>query len=173
MTYWTRSAVAFQMGKEPPPDLYAVCKDWRGTRHVITYAEHMAAKRGWQKERLERIRHTSHWHAWLLSVGWSPGLGKERVFEGYHVWLRRAGKPKEWLRDFGHVRRLLPLGLLPTESNADWMLAFVRAYPRGRRFRHAWGARIVWRKRYDIALKPPSCPTPNPEHPTPNTEPSS
>ena len=157
-TFWSRGGWERCTGRPAPPDLYAVERDDYGTLHTITYTEHMASKRERQTRILKTHRKPrEQWEAWLFSVRWSPGLGKERLYEGYHAWLHRAGRERVWVRGMAmyHIRQLLPLGLLPLESDAAWKAAFLKAYRVGTRNGRPWGARVVWLRGYEMALAAP------------------
>ena len=154
MTFWTRAGWEFCTGRPAPPDLFCVYEERPGTRYVVTYAEQMAEKRRSQRERLARMTRVEHWEAWLLSVRWCPGLGDTGFFKGYFVQLDRIGNEPVWVRQLYDVRRLLPLGLLPIESDETWKETFVRTYPKGRRNGHDWGARAIWRRRWEMRLVP-------------------
>lgn len=145
-----RSALEFWGRENVAPDVYQVVIDDRG-RRVVTYAEHMAAKRARQAEILRRIRERGDgdWQAWRLSVWWSPGLCGW-IYRGYHAWLDRYDGQHEWLRDGSPgLMRLFPFVLtLGSERDqwGEWMEAFVRAFPAGRKCGRRRGATIVWRR---------------------------
>ncbi len=142
----TRSALVF-WGKDPAPDVSSLVIDHRG-RHVVTWAEVMAARRERQERQLAWKRQAREVRAYKLWVAYFDQV----FFGGWHGFLEnRDGR--HWLRYPGGPRnalmRLFPL-VLPYGREDErtrwerWMEAFARAYRRRTQCRRPLGVAYVW-----------------------------
>jgi hypothetical protein len=145
-----RSALVY-WGRNPPPELHSVEIDWKGERHIVTWADVFRERR----EPMERSpywkRHVKVWRphrVWVAYFdqeffgGWQAFIGDHRGRCG-ESWIDRD---RDWLKP--NLMRLFPL-VLPFESDIksrfyDWKEAFARAYRRGTHHGRPRGSAIVW-----------------------------
>jgi hypothetical protein len=129
---FTRSALEFWSGGTVAKDVHHVWFDHFG-KHVVTYAEHMEVKRQHQAKTLELCERVTPWRAWRFRVIWSPGIGREGFFRGWHAYLDRPGET-QWVR-YPNAALLRLFSLLVPVDDAhwyEWKRVFVLAYQRGR-----------------------------------------
>lgn len=134
--------LAYHPDRIVPPDLVSIVIDWRGERHVVTWAEVMANRRERQRLRLEWLRSVDEWTACKLRVAYFD----QALMGGWHAFLEdRRGdtwidRDAKW--QIPTLLKLFPLG------NGDWRawkVAFAKKYKRRRQDRQPLGVVYLWR----------------------------
>jgi hypothetical protein len=152
----TRSALEFWSGGKVLPDVHHVIIDHRG-RHVVTYAEHMAANCERKAKILRRICHVEPWRAWWLYVAYYD----QQFYGGWHVMLDRYDQESEWPfrgQPWGELMRLFPLVTTLGSEREQWKMwkqKFAETYQRGTQDGRPRGMAIIWRRGWEIRRENP------------------
>lgn len=154
---FTRRAIEFWSGEPAPPDLHHVFIDNRG-RHVVTYIEHMQAKRERQRDILSSIQSCKLWRAWKLEVAYYD----QSLMGGWQamIYTYGGGCDSRWIdRDGKGLRadlmRIFPMCLpFGSEDNQweTWKPMFAAAYKRRRQDLHPVGVGFFWMRRYELRI---------------------
>jgi hypothetical protein len=153
-TIITRSALEFWGGRPVDPEIHHVVIDGiRPGRQIVTYAEHMAAKREQQRERLMRIRFVEPWLAWQVeSMHYD-----QPFYGGWQVMLFRYDGRQEWPqrgRPVPELMTLFPVGRLALGDERDqweeWKCEFARKFQRGTRDGRPRGVSVIWRRGHEM-----------------------
>jgi len=155
-----RSALVYY-GHKPPPEVAKVVIDWRGVRHVVTWAEVLDERRQRQARILANRRQVGAdlWRAVRLWVAYFD----QNLMGGWHAFLDGLGAwGHKWVdRDGGPGLRERLMGLFPVAGRLpglvhwdEWKPLFAAAHERRRQDRRPVGVALLWQRGNELSLTP-------------------